>query len=75
MTEISNNSNRSGGFMRNPLESKTINNLKPLTGDKGMFRQWNQKFISAVYTINNEYGDAMKNIEKELDMGSKTDEV
>lgn len=40
-----------------------------------MFRQWNQKFIRAAYNYNEEYGQAIKVMEKHLDMGNMVDET
>ena len=45
------------------LEYKAIQSLKPLGGDKGVFRQWHQKFITALYAIDEDFGDMVKCIE------------
>ena len=37
------------------LEFKVIHNIEPLTGDKGQFRQWHQKLINALNTINEDH--------------------
>ena len=66
---------RGGDKKRGVLEYKAVQFLKPLTGDKGLFRQWHYKFVSAVYTIQEEFGDVMTKIAKELDMGAKPDEM
>ena len=60
---------------RGVLEYKAIQFMKPLTGDKRLFRQWHQKFVSAVYTVQEEFGDILTKIAKELDMGAKPDEM
>ncbi len=44
-------SHGSGGgvrFTRGILEPKAIQNLRAASGDKGLFRQWHQKFTNAL---------------------------
>ena len=57
------------------LEFKVIQNMKPLTGDKGHFRKWHQKLINALSTINEEHAEIIKTTEKSMDIGEKIDEA
>ena len=45
------------------LELKVIQNINPLTGDKGQSRQWHQKLINALSTINEDHAEIIKTIE------------
>ncbi len=49
----------SGGptFNRGIIEHKVIHNLRAVTGDKGLFRQWHHKFITALGQVRAEYGE------------------
>ena len=49
--------------------------LKPLGGDKGVFRQWHQKFITALFAIDEDFGNIVKMIETASDTGTKPDEM
>jgi len=60
---------------RSMVGSKIIQYLKPLVGDKSGFRQWHQKFLSAVYSVHNKYGGYLKTMEKEMDLGNKVSDV
>ena len=65
-----------GGYRsRGVLEYKAMQFMKPLTGDKTGFRQWHQKFVSAAYTVQEEFGDMIRSIAADLDTGSKVDEI
>jgi len=60
---------------RNIMEYKSVQYLKPLVGDKSMFRQWHQKFVTALYAIDEDFGDIVKNIEVLCDTGTKPDDM
>ena len=52
-----------GGYRRRGvLEFKAIQFLKPLGGDKGSVRQCYRTFVTAMYTLHDEYGDLFKAI-------------
>ena len=57
------------------LEFKVIQNIKPLTGNRSQFRQWHQKLINAISTINEEHAEIIKSIEKAMDIGDKIDDA
>ena len=69
-----------GGYGRDQakksiMEHKSVQLLKTLGGDKSQFRQWHQKFISALYAIEEDYGAMVKMIEVLCDTGAKPEEV
>ena len=57
------------------LEFKVVQNIKPLTGDKSQFRQWHQKLINALMTINEDHAKIIKGIEKAMDVGDNIDDA
>ena len=57
------------------LEFKVIQNIKPLTGDKGHFRKWHQKLINALSTIREEHAEIIRTIERSMDIGETIDEA
>ena len=46
-----------------------------MTGDKSQFRQWHQKLINALSTINEDHSETIKDIEQAMDVGDKPDDV
>jgi len=60
---------------RNIMEHKSMQFLKPLGGDKGVFRQWHQKFVTALFAIYEDFGNIVKTIETASDTGTKPDEM
>jgi hypothetical protein len=62
-------------FKKGLMEHKVAQSLKPLTGDKGQFRQWHLKAMSALSQFNPEYGQILKTMETDMDTGKKQDEV
>ena len=66
---------KGGDRTRGILEYKAMQFLKPLSGDKGLFRQWHQKFVSAAYTVKEEFGELLKKLAMELDVGIKMDDL
>ena len=57
------------------LEHKVIQNMKPLTGDKGKFRQWHQQFVNAITQVNQDHGEAIKRMEEVLDTGTRIEDA
>ena len=49
--------------------------MKAPTGDKSQFRQWHQKLINALSTINGEYAEAIQEMERSMDIGEKIEDV
>ena len=53
---------------RKPIsEYKVIQNIAPLTEDKGKFREWNTKFINAMDQVDSKYQAALMNLMKWAD--------
>ena len=48
-------------------EYKALQNLKPFTGDRSKFREWNDKLVNALAQVQPQYRDAIKNLNKKLD--------
>merc|ERR1712115_685310 len=48
-------------------EYKALQNLKPFTGDRSKFREWNDKLVNALAQVQPHYRDAIKNLNKKLD--------
>ena len=46
-----------------------------MTGEKGKFRQWHQKFANAMTQVNSEYGELIKRLEEELDTGANIEDA
>ena len=59
----------SGGGRKGIMEFKVIQNLKSVTGDKSGFRQWHQKFMSAIGQVNTDYEKLMQIVVREVDLG------
>ena len=57
-----------GGNRKGIMEFKVIQNLKAVTGDKTGFRQWHQKFMSALGQVNSRYEELMKNLITKIDL-------
>ena len=51
-------------------DHKLVANLKPLTDDKGKFRQWNVKLVNALGQINKTYEEALNLIMANIDQGN-----
>merc|ERR1711989_284735 len=57
-----------GGSRKGIMEFKVVQNLKAVTGDKTGFRQWHQKFMSALGQVNSRYEGLMKNLITKIDL-------
>ena len=55
-------------------DHKLVLNLKPLTDDKGKFRQWNVKLANVLGQIDEAYGQAIFKIMANIDQGKDADE-
>ena len=51
------------------MEHRVINNLKAVNGDKGLFRQWHQKFTTALGQYNARYEEMVHYMVREIDLG------
>ncbi len=62
----------SGGiirFTRGALEHKVIQNQRAASGDKGLFRQWHQKFTTALAQVMEEYEEIVHKLAREIHLG------
>ena len=60
---------------RGIMKHKPLQLLKPLVGDKGTFRQWHQKLVSALYAVDESYGRIVKLVEVSCDTGTKPEDM
>ena len=60
------------GEYRHPkgiMEHRVMTNLKAVNGDKGLFRQWHQKFTTALGQYNARYEEIVHYMVREIDLG------
>ncbi len=50
---------------RGIMEHKVIQNMKAVSGDRGLFRQWHQKFTTAVGQVRSEYEEIAHKLARE----------
>ena len=51
------------------MEHRVMTNLKAVNGDKGLFRQWHQKFTTALGQYNPRYEEIVHYMIREIDLG------
>ena len=54
---------------RGIMEYRVINNLRAVNGDKRMFRQWHQKFTTAIGQASPRYEEMVHYMVREIDLG------
>ena len=62
-----------GGGVRFPkaiMEHKVIQCLRAVNGDKSLFRQWHQKFTTALGQVSSGHEEIVQRMVKEIDLGS-----
>ena len=57
------------------MEHKVITNLRCVSGDKSLFRQWHQKFIMALGQYGKVHQEIAQHLVKETDLGKELDKV
>ena len=60
---------------RSIMEYKVVHNLKAVTGYKTTFRQWHQKFLSALGQVDYVYETGIQSTVKEIDIGKDVEIV
>ncbi len=68
----------SGGhktYNKGVMEHRVIQNLKNVNGDKSLFRQWHQKFTTAIGQYKGVYEEMVHKMARELDLGKEVDVV
>jgi hypothetical protein len=56
-------------FAKPIMEYKAIQNLRAVNGDKSMFRQWHQKFSTALGQVVESHEEIVRRFVKEIDLG------
>ena len=54
---------------RGVMEHRVIQGLRAVNGDKALFRQWHQKFVTAMGQVKEVYEEIIHNMVKEIDLG------
>ena len=64
-----------GGFKytKGIMEHRVIQNLKAVTGDKSLFRQWHRRFASALGQCDQVHEEIIQHLVKETDLGEDLD--
>ena len=62
-------------YTKGVMEHRVIQNLRNVNGDKSMFRQWNQKFTTAIGQYKGVYEEMVHKMSRELDLGKEIDAV
>ena len=57
------------------MEHKVIQYLRAVNGDKSMFRQWHQKFTTALGQVLGEHEEVIQRMVKEIDLGKDLEKV
>ncbi len=51
------------------MEHKVIQHLRAVNGEKPLFRQWHQKFTSALRQVTGMHEEIVQRMVKEIDLG------
>ena len=68
----------SGGgprFNKGIMEHRVVQNLRAVNGDKGSFRQWHQKFTTALGQVKAEYDEVVHKLVREIDLGKEMETI
>ncbi len=63
------------GFNKGIMEHRRIQNRRAVSGGKGLFRQWHQKFTAALGQVKAECEDIVHKLARELDLGKEIETV
>ena len=68
---------RGGGhtFEKTIMEHKVIQYLRAVNGDKSLFRQWHQKFTTALGQVTGEHEEIVQRLVEEIDLGKELEKV
>ncbi len=66
------NGGRSGN-PRSVMENRVVMDLRAVTGDKSLFRQWHQKFVAAIGQVRRECEGIVLSLVREIDLGKDLD--
>ncbi len=62
-------------FTRGTIENKYLTNFICVNGDMSLFRQWHQRFITALGHFDQVHEEIVRHLVKEADPGKKFDKV
>ena len=65
----------SSKYPRSVMENKVIQNLRAVNGDKSLFRQWHQKFTTALGQVGGARVEIVHRLVKEIDLGREMEKV
>ena len=72
------NLGKGGGnnFIGKPVtEYNVVQNLGKVSSDKGTFRQWHQKFLSAIGQVREEFREMIEDLVRYIDLGKPVDKA
>ena len=64
-----------GVTKRGIMEHKVITNLRCVSHDKSLFRQWHQRFITALGQYDHVHEEIAQHLVKETDLGKELDKA
>ncbi len=67
-----------GGGYRDPKairEPKVIMKYRMVNGDKSLFRQWDQRFVTALGQVEGSHDEIIQHLVNETDLGKELDQV
>ncbi len=62
-------------FNKGLMEHKMIHSLRAVNGDKGLFRQWRQKFAIALGQVKTECEEIVQRLAREIDLGREMETI
>ncbi len=57
------------------MEHKFIQNLRALSGDQSLFRQWHQQFTTALGQVRSSHEEIVYRLVKEIDLGKEMEKI
>ena len=64
-----------GGYHKTVMENKVIQYLRAVNKDKSLFRQWRQKFTTALRQVGGAHEEIVHRLVKEIDLGREMEKV
>ncbi len=62
-------------FAKTIMEHQVIQNLRAVSGVKSMFRQWHQKFTTALVQVQRAYAEMVYRLVREIDLGKELEKI
>ena len=57
------------------MEHEVIMNLRMVNGDKSLFRQWHQRFVTALGQVEGSHEEIIQHLVKETDLGKELKKI